>query len=214
LLLKLVLAVVLGGIVGLERELLEKPAGLRTNILICLGAAIFTHLSSYLTVWGSPDTPADPSRIASQIVSGIGFLGAGAIIQSRAHVKGLTTAATIWVVAAIGMAVGAAAYGLAVGGTVLILLILVGLGALERRVVMGWAEIVIEVELRGDSDTLSRIRKTLEDRGLRPWLQEASREPSEEHGRARLRTKIANSDLEDVVEELFRLPEVLEVRPK
>src|SRR6267143_5089463 len=101
---KLSLAIVLGGAIGLEREIAGKPAGLRTNILICVGAALLTHVSVAITT--IPERVGDPSRLAAMIVSGIGFIGAGTIMQTRGTVTGLTSAATIWVVAAIGIAVG------------------------------------------------------------------------------------------------------------
>lgn len=133
---KLLLATLLGGAIGLEREVAGKPAGLRTNILICVGAVLFTQLSIDIARIGF--TPAgapygDTTRIAAQIVSGIGFLGAGAILHGGGSVVGLTTAATIWVVAAIGAAVGAGAYVDACGATVVIMLILVGLRPFEAK---------------------------------------------------------------------------------
>ncbi len=134
LLMRLVMAVILGGAVGLERELSGKPAGLRTNILICLGAAMLTDLSIKIGVGPDGTRYGDPGRIAAQIVVGIGFLGAGTIIQARGAVVGLTTAATIWVVAAIGMLVGAGSYVEAAGGTVFVLLTLEGLRRVERRI--------------------------------------------------------------------------------
>src|SRR5579872_1663574 len=136
LLAKLLLAMVLGGAIGVEREISGKPAGLRTNILICVGAALFTHLSIEIAEIGfSPDSHpfGDTTRIAAQIVSGIGFLGAGAILHGEGAIIGLTTAATVWVVAAVGMAIGAGAYADATGATVVIVLILVGLRPFERR---------------------------------------------------------------------------------
>ena len=133
LLLRLSLAALLGGAIGWEREHAQKPAGLRTNLLICTGAALLTDLSATMAASGGPN--ADPARISAQIVSGIGFLGAGTIIQARGHVRGLTTAATMWVVAAIGMAVGFGAYIEAVGTTVLVLVALIPLRALESRAV-------------------------------------------------------------------------------
>jgi uncharacterized membrane protein YhiD involved in acid resistance len=103
---KVVLAIVCGGLIGLERELKHKPAGLRTNILICLGAVLFTSLSVLISE-GTPGGPlGDPARIAAQVVTGIGFLGGGMIIQSGGSVTGLTSAATVWVVAAIGVCIG------------------------------------------------------------------------------------------------------------
>jgi putative Mg2+ transporter-C (MgtC) family protein len=104
-LLRLFVAAVLGGLIGLERELRERQAGLRTHLLVCVGSALFTLVSAYgFSDWG---VRVDPTRIAAQIVTGIGFLGAGAIIRQGLSVRGLTTAATLWLVAAIGMAVGA-----------------------------------------------------------------------------------------------------------
>jgi uncharacterized membrane protein YhiD involved in acid resistance len=133
---KLLLATLLGGAIGVERELASKPAGLRTNILICVGAALFTQLSIDIAQVGfSPDHHpyGDTTRIAAQIVSGIGFLGAGAILHGQGIVIGLTTAATVWVVAAIGVAVGAGAYIDACGAAALIIVVLTGLKPLERR---------------------------------------------------------------------------------
>ena len=133
---KLLLATLLGGAIGLERELAGKPAGLRTNILICVGAALFMQLSIDVAEIGfSPDGHpfGDTTRIAAQIVTGIGFLGAGAILHGEGAVVGLTTAATVWVVAAVGAAVGAGAYVDALGSTALIMLILVGLRPFERK---------------------------------------------------------------------------------
>src|SRR2546425_11075490 len=126
LMLRLLLAAGLGAAIGLERELRQKPAGLRTNILIALGSALFTLLSLQLARPGQ-----DPERIAAQIVTGIGFLGAGAILHSGRVVHGLTTAATIWVNAAIGMAAGAGETAIAVGGTLTTLVVLIVLPPIE-----------------------------------------------------------------------------------
>ncbi|HVP69954.1 MAG TPA: MgtC/SapB family protein, partial [Gemmatimonadaceae bacterium] len=134
LLAKLALSVILGGAVGIERELSGKPAGLRTNILICLGSALLMDLSMNLGVMQGGPRVGDPGRIAAQIVTGIGFLGAGTIMQSRGVVLGLTTAATIWVVAAIGMIIGAGQYVEAVGSTLVVLVVLAGLGRVEKRI--------------------------------------------------------------------------------
>lgn len=128
---KLALAVVLGGAIGLEREIAGKPAGLRTNILICVGAALLTDMSIAITT--IPERVGDPSRLASMIVSGIGFIGAGTIMQARGTVTGLTSAATIWVVAAIGITVGAGHFVEAAGAGALVTLVLAGLGTLEHK---------------------------------------------------------------------------------
>lgn len=123
----------LGGAIGLEREIAGKPAGLRTNILICMGATLLTDVS--IGIVTSPDGTriGDPARLAAQIITGIGFLGAGTIMQARGTITGLTSAATIWVVAAIGITVGAGHYLEAAGAGVLVTLVLAGLGNLEHR---------------------------------------------------------------------------------
>jgi putative Mg2+ transporter-C (MgtC) family protein len=123
---RLLLAVVLGGIIGLERQLRHKPAGLRTNMFICFGAAMFTVLSRQLA-----GTESDSARIAAQIIPGIGFIGAGSILHARASVTGLTTAATLFVVASVGMAAGGGLYLTACFATVIILICLVVLGRME-----------------------------------------------------------------------------------
>jgi putative Mg2+ transporter-C (MgtC) family protein len=133
--LSIILAVVLGVIIGLEREIRGKAAGLRTNALICLGAAVFTIISERMA--GGQDSI---TRIAAQIVTGVGFLGAGAVIQDRGGIHGLTTAATIWLVASIGMACGARLYGLAIITTVLAIVVLLGLAQVEKHLKPGQGE--------------------------------------------------------------------------
>ena len=125
----IVLAIVLGAAIGLEREISGKAAGLRTNILICLGAAVFTIISKQMAT-GQQDSL---TRIAAQIVTGVGFLGAGAIIVDRGGVHGLTTAATIWLVASIGMACGAGFYKLAIISTFFAIAVLIGLAKLAKH---------------------------------------------------------------------------------
>ena len=125
-------AVLCGAIIGLERELKGKPAGFRTNILICLGSAMYMSVGLLLT-HEAGETGTDPSRIAAQVVTGIGFIGAGCIIQERRRVSGLTSAATIWVVAAIGIISGAGFPVLAFGSAVIVVLTLAALGWFEDR---------------------------------------------------------------------------------
>ena len=138
LLLRVVLAAALGGAIGFERELRERDAGLRTHMLVSVGAALFTIVSAYAwTDWQFSNESGvvfDPTRIAAQIVTGIGFLGAGAIIRQGLSVRGLTTAATLWVVAAIGMATGSGYYAAAVITTVLVLFSLWPLRILAYRI--------------------------------------------------------------------------------
>ncbi|HEY7233575.1 MAG TPA: MgtC/SapB family protein [Gemmatimonadaceae bacterium] len=156
------LATALGGAIGVEREIAGKPAGLRTNILICVGAALFTHLSIHIAEIGfSPDGHpyGDTTRIAAQIVSGIGFLGAGAILHAHGAVLGLTTAATIWVVAAVGAAVGAGAYVEGVGTSLLIIVVLVGLRPVERKMLLRRRKVSATVRVQRDLrfDTIEDI---------------------------------------------------------
>ena len=134
---RLLLAAAMGAVLGLEREYRQKPAGLRTNILIAIGSCLFTILSMTLTAGAG-----DQSRVAGQIVTGIGFLGGGAIMRNRNTVHGMTTAATIWVNAAIGIAAGTGQYLLATTTTALTLAVLVVLPSVEayfeRRT--GWPD--------------------------------------------------------------------------
>lgn len=132
---QLLLAAFLGAIVGLEREYKQKEAGLRTYSLVCLGAALFTIIAfqTSLALLDKPGVSLDPSRIIGQIVVGIGFLGAGLIIYRQFHIEGLTTAAGLWIVAGIGIAVAAKFYLIAVFTTLLAIIILAGLRAFEER---------------------------------------------------------------------------------
>lgn len=166
--LRLLLAAVLGGLVGLEREASGKPAGFRTNLLICVGAALLTDLSVTVASMADPaETNADPARIAAQIVSGIGFLGAGTIIQARGSVIGLTTAATLWVVAAIGMSVGAGAYLEAIGTTLLVILALILLGRVEERFTREPPERTLQITLAAEPEMPGRTVDALRDAGFR-----------------------------------------------
>jgi putative Mg2+ transporter-C (MgtC) family protein len=133
-LLRMAAALALGAVVGLERELQRMPAGFRTHALVGLGAAIFTVVSAY----AFPGPISDPTRIAAQIVTGVGFLGGGAILHYRGSVRGLTTAASLWAVAAIGMAAGAGLYVIAVGGAALVVVTLYVLDRLENWARRRW----------------------------------------------------------------------------
>jgi putative Mg2+ transporter-C (MgtC) family protein len=166
----LLLASALGGAIGLERELSGKPAGFRTNLLICVGAALLTQLS--IAIGGASD---DPGRIAAQIVSGIGFLGAGTIIQAKGTVIGLTTAATLWVVSAIGIAVGAGQYTEAIGTTVLVLTALLLLGKVESRLIQAKRAQNLIVETTPDIDAVLAVEQILDNHDLRHRMIELER---------------------------------------
>ncbi len=142
---RLLLAAFLGGLIGFEREVKQKPAGLRTNMFICFGAAMFTILSHQL----AGEFSGDHTRIAAQIIPGIGFIGAGSILHSRGSVTGLTTAATLFVVASVGMAVGGGRYLVGIFATVVILLALHVLGWLEAR--FDLKTLLMDYEVLGES---------------------------------------------------------------
>ena len=141
---RLLVACALGGAIGIERELRHKDAGLRTSMLICMGAALFTIMSAVL----AGDATPDKSRVASNIVQGIGFLGAGLILHNKDRVVGMTSAATVFVVAAIGMTCGAGLYLTAAFATVIVLVALQFIGSLENKA--GWRRYPMLYEVRAD----------------------------------------------------------------
>jgi putative Mg2+ transporter-C (MgtC) family protein len=161
LMLQLGLATLLGGAIGLERELGGKPAGLRTNILICIGSVLYTHLSIAM-VGGA----TDPTRVAGQIVTGVGFIGAGTILHARGAVVGLTSAATIWVVAAIGVALGSGFYLDGIGTTLVVLAVLAGLGRAEKLVQRQSMRSTINVHARQGPTVLEDLETLVRRAGL------------------------------------------------
>ena len=171
LLLQLVLAVLLGGAIGLERELSGKPAGLRTNILICVGAALFTTLSLKMSLGRG-----DPARVAAQILPGVGFIGAGTILHMRGSVTGLTSAATIWVVAAIGMALGAGAYTEALGAALLVVAVLQGLGWVEDLLARASTESHLLIHAKPEPTALEELESLVRRTGLEIERSSARRE--------------------------------------
>jgi putative Mg2+ transporter-C (MgtC) family protein len=175
---RLALAALLGAIIGLERELKRKPAGLRTNIFICFGSAMFTILSAELA---KDFGIGDRTRIAAQIIPGIGFIGAGSILHDKGGVSGLTTAATIFVVASIGMAAGGGLYVLAIFATMLIYLALHLLGILERNLnlkplTMNYTVISVKTA----DDLVAQVNSILEDQGKEMQAMHLSRSGEKE----------------------------------
>jgi putative Mg2+ transporter-C (MgtC) family protein len=160
LLLRLAMAAVLCALIGLERSARDEVAGLRTHTLVGLGAALFTLVSAYgfNDYFGSGEVP-DPTRIASQIVSGVGFLGAGAIIRQGLNVRGVTTASSLWIVAAIGMASGAGFYLGAVVSTVLVLVVLVVMRPLRVSLMRAVRSdyVILDVDLRPQGEAASVV---------------------------------------------------------
>jgi putative Mg2+ transporter-C (MgtC) family protein len=182
---RIALAGALGGLVGLEREIRERAAGMRTHLLVAVGAAVFTIVSAY--AWrdfvASGAVRFDPTRIAAQIVSGIGFLGAGAIIRQGLSIRGLTTAATLWVVAALGMAAGAGYWSAAIAGTALVLFALWPLRILGRRFLVRFRQarqrLIVDVPSGAGAGA---VLTALEEAGA----QASALEFEEDQGRRRL----------------------------
>lgn len=202
--LRLVCAAGAGALIGYERELHDKPAGLRTNILICFGAALFTIVScEFLGI------PNNRDRIAASIVTGIGFLGAGSIIHQRLHVIGMTTAATIWAVASIGMTFGAGAYGLGLIATLLVLFVLFGLSLVEEA----WLHRRTTYNLEAQAvnvDVLLALRRTLEDHGIRITAWEVGK--ADGQAIANLRAKGDKLSMDRVLTEIVREPDLVMLR--
>jgi len=167
---RLVTAAVLGAAVGLERERLEWAAGLRTHMLVCLGSCLLMIVSAYgfEDTLGASHVVLDPSRVAAQVVSGIGFLGAGTILFLRQKViRGLTTAASLWTIAAVGLAVGGGLYVAAVTTTIIVLVILAVVKPLERRLFQSRRRRQITVVVERGAASLPELQATLEQAGAR-----------------------------------------------
>jgi len=168
---RLLAASLLGGVIGLEREVKRRSAGVRTNLLICMGAAFFTLLSAILAGEGT----TDKSRIASNIVQGIGFLGAGLILHNRSRISGLTSAASVWVVASIGMACGAGLYMAALIATAIVIIALALVGFLERNASIKIYSLVYEARGSDQTAMLTSILDAIDSAGER--LAEFSSNP-------------------------------------
>ena len=175
---KLVLAIVCGGAIGFERELSRKAAGLRTNVLICMGSALFMIISRHIG-GGAPYT--DPARLVAQVVAGIGFIGAGVILQARGSVTGLTTAATIFVVAAVGIAIGEGMFSAALLSTALIIIVLVALRRVERFVLKRRRMFHYSLKTRDPAQFLENLLDLLERHNLQLEDFDVDNNPEGEH---------------------------------
>ncbi|MDD3839592.1 MAG: MgtC/SapB family protein [Clostridia bacterium] len=163
--LRLLLACILGGLIGIERESANRPAGFRTHILVCVGSALVMITSEYLFFEYKNLTNIDPARLGAQVISGIGFLGAGTIIREGDTVRGLTTAASLWAVACIGLAVGTGFYLGGIGAAIIVYLVLVLLKKLESAVLLSSAyyNLVLQIEDRpGQIGKIGEVMGSLE----------------------------------------------------
>ncbi len=193
--LRLLLAIMLGGAIGLERESRGRPAGLRTHILVCLGATIIMIASTRMGELTQALSPAsriqvDPGRIAAGIVTGIGFLGAGAIIRIGDLVRGLTTAGCIWFVAALGITIGQGLYALAIISTLLALVVLLALTQVERRIQpVVYRAIVVIAALAQAEGVESHCRMLFAERGIH--VQDIQHRLSNTENRAEVTFKVS-----------------------
>lgn len=199
--LKVILAMILGGIMGLERQYNDKPAGYATNSIICVGATLFTILSLYCG-----DLGGDPGRIAAQIVSGVGFLGAGAILREGNKISGLTTAAGVWLVAAIGMAIGYGQYMLASLACTAVLLMQLGLrrtiGLLERMRRYD----TIYLTCAPKWSVVEKICQEIEQQQVRILKREVSKHDN--HFAVSIMATITGHEFQKVTQKVLEMPEV------
>lgn len=165
-LLRLLFAALVGGAIGLEREIKGKPAGMRTNILMCLGSCLIMILSMHVAQ--NSGKMADPGRIAAQVVTGIGFLGAGTIIRSRVSVTGLTSAATLWFVAALGLVIGFGDYVLALAATVLMIITLTFLRTVERHIEVSNQLHILRLNVTAEGKSLAHVHRVLIEHRISP----------------------------------------------
>jgi putative Mg2+ transporter-C (MgtC) family protein len=202
------MAVLLGGAIGLQREIAGKPAGLRTNILICMGAAMLMDLSVRLAVGPAGERVGDPARLAAQVITGIGFLGAGTILHARGTVIGLTSAATIWMVTALGLTVGAGEYVEAVGAGVLVVVVLSGLGRFEYHIRRVRRTVGATIRTR-PGFPLEELARTLHAHGIRVERSKLYDHPEDRTFEVRLTGPARQHEVATAA--LLERPEVLSV---
>ena len=157
--LRLLFALLVGGLIGIEREIKDKPAGMRTNMLMCTGSCLLMILSIEVARYGGP--PSDPGRIAAQVVTGVGFLGAGTIIRSGLSITGLTTAATIWLVSALGLVIGTGNFILGGVSAILIIITLTLLGRVETHLAVRQQRHILKFRLHNPETSVEGIKRLL-----------------------------------------------------
>jgi putative Mg2+ transporter-C (MgtC) family protein len=213
---RLVLAALLGGAVGLEREIHGRPAGIRTYLILSLGTALLMVLSEYLLVAYHSKYPGlglqgDPGRIAGQAITGIGFLGAGVIIRYKDTIRGLTTAACVWLVCSVGLAVGAGFYVVGVAVTLLTLLALIGLKAGERRMRKDWFEDleVVSADLPGQ---ITLMKSLITQHGFEVIASGLRRDAEKKELKATFQVRVrAVQPQREILQDLIELEGVKEV---
>jgi putative Mg2+ transporter-C (MgtC) family protein len=211
---RLLAAATLGSIIGADRERLSWAAGLRTHMLVCVGACLIMIVSAYgfAEAIKTPNVVLDPSRVAAQVVSGIGFLGAGSILLRGEVVRGLTTAASLWAVAAIGLAVGGGLYVEAVAATIVILIILAGIKPIEERFQQRHKSHEIAVETEQDQLSIAALDAALGYRARR--ITRYIAKPSETEGLEDVTitlTRLSPKDIGEIISDLAKVPGVKRV---
>jgi putative Mg2+ transporter-C (MgtC) family protein len=213
---RLLLAAGLGSVIGIERERSVRSAGLRTHMLVSVGSCLIIIVSAYGfdSVLGD-HVVLDPSRVAAQVVSGIGFLGAGSIILRNEAIKGLTTAASIWAVAAIGLAAGAGLYTAAIASTLIILAILAGLKPLEARYTARRTSLDLQLTARTGETSLAALERALGGHGTRVRQLVVQHDDGGGHDDVTLiLDRVSSRDAAEIMLGLERLPFVLSVSEK
>lgn len=214
LLTRLLLAAFLGSVIGFERERMSWAAGLRTHMLVCVGACLVMIVSAFgfMDVLALNHVMLDPSRIAAQVISGIGFLGAGAILMQGGIIRGLTTAASVWVVAAIGLAVGGGLYLAAGLATAIILIILAGVKPLEEKYKDKRYSCVLHIKAKHGQMTLDMLHKTMGERTSRIKQFVVQQSEGQELDDVTIAlSRIPHKDVLEVMEQLKRIPCITEV---
>lgn len=206
---RLVLAAILGGFIGLERERLGRPAGLRTHTLVSIGSCLIMLISIY----GFADMKMiyDPGRLAAQVVSGIGFLGAGTIIREGFSIRGLTTAASLWLVAGIGLASGAGFWAGAIFTTLLTVSTLILLENLEKKLISPRAA-VVETIVRKNGDEINKISETINQMGIRVRNIEIELDENDEFAHIVIVADGREFPREKVIANLCKIPSVKKVQ--
>ncbi len=207
-LMRLLVAMILGSFVGLERQTRGRAAGLRTNILVCLGSAAiivaFQKLSLEFNVGAESAIRMDPARAAAGVITGIGFLGAGTIVKSKDFVRGLTTAASIWVVSAIGVTVGLGEYVIA---TFLTFLVLVALYVLHRLPVKGDHYFPLKLKWTGDLALLTEVTAKLKNEGVQIKNRSLNRQPKTGNCQVTLVLRMRKEEAENKIIEMLQADE-------
>lgn len=208
--LRLGIAAVLGAVVGYERERHNQPAGLRTHMILVVGSALAMTLSINLAMQFRPDVPnGDPARLAAQVLSGIGFLGAGAILRLGTNVRGLTTATSLWSMAVVGLSVGAGYYLVALAATALLILALSALDVVEKHLIHSTIIFPVQVVAGDEVDMLPTLRDILKEQNMKVQSFSIQKDLAQDVSVLDLVVQAKeNSRLESLVEKIHQLPGV------